>query len=158
MSRVIADGLSKKASRQYAELSGDTPANFTTMPQVGGDPIVESGSNADGEWTRWADGTQVEFTTIREDLPTAINTIGDVSNFDMSRSAPLSYSWNGAAAKVHGRSAGGGGNRNDLAIVGRFTENVKVFRPIGLITSYTGTTTTDCQHIVLSLMKVSRWT
>ena len=59
MSRVIADGLSKKASRQYAELSGDTPANFTAMPQVGGDPIVESGSNADGEWTRWADGTQI---------------------------------------------------------------------------------------------------
>jgi hypothetical protein len=29
------------------------------MPQVGGDPIVESGSNADGEWTRWSDGTQV---------------------------------------------------------------------------------------------------
>ena len=63
MSRVIADGLSKKASRQYAELSGDTPANFTAMPQVGGDPIVESGSNADGEWTRWADGTQIAFST-----------------------------------------------------------------------------------------------
>ena len=24
-----------------------------------GDPIVESGSNSDGEWTRWADGTQI---------------------------------------------------------------------------------------------------
>jgi hypothetical protein len=46
MSRVIADGLSKKASRQYAELGGDTPANFTAMPQVGGDPIVESGARA----------------------------------------------------------------------------------------------------------------
>ena len=29
------------------------------MPQVGGDPIVESGSNADGEYTRWSDGTQI---------------------------------------------------------------------------------------------------
>jgi hypothetical protein len=29
------------------------------MPQVGGDPIVESGSNSDGEWTRWSDGTQI---------------------------------------------------------------------------------------------------
>ena len=29
------------------------------MPQVGGDPVVESGSNADGEWTRWSDGTQI---------------------------------------------------------------------------------------------------
>lgn len=24
-----------------------------------GDPVVESGSNSDGEWTRWADGTQI---------------------------------------------------------------------------------------------------
>ena len=44
---------------ERAELSGGPLANFTTMPQVGGDPIVESGSNADGEWTRWADGTQI---------------------------------------------------------------------------------------------------
>ena len=132
--------------------------NFPDMPQVGGDPIVESGSNADGEWTRWADGTQVEFTTIGEDLPTAINNAGDISNFDMARSSPLNWSWKGAAAKVHGRSAGGGGNRSDLAIVGRFNENVKVFRPIGLKTSSTGTTGAVCKHIVLSLMKVSRWT
>ena len=34
---------------QYAELSGGASANFASMPQVGGDPIVESGSNADGE-------------------------------------------------------------------------------------------------------------
>jgi hypothetical protein len=34
------------------------------MPQVGGDPIVESGSNADGEWTRWSDGTQVVTSAI----------------------------------------------------------------------------------------------
>jgi len=32
---------------------------FAVMPTVGGDPIVESGGNADGEWTRWADGTQI---------------------------------------------------------------------------------------------------
>jgi hypothetical protein len=42
----------------YAQLAGGPLANFTAMPQVGGDPIVESGSNADGEWTRWADGKQ----------------------------------------------------------------------------------------------------
>ena len=143
---------------QYAEIAGGPLANFTAMPQVGGDPIVESGSNSDGEWTRWSDGTQVEFTTIEEDLPTAVNIAGDISNFDMARSSPLNWSWKGAAAKVHGRSAGGGGNRSDLAIVGRFNENVKVFRPIGLKTSSTGTTGAVCKHIVLSLMKVSRWT
>jgi hypothetical protein len=44
---------------QYAEITGGANANFTAMPQVGGDPIVESGSNADGEYTRWSDGTQI---------------------------------------------------------------------------------------------------
>jgi hypothetical protein len=43
----------------YAQLAGGPLANFTAIPQVGGDPIVESGSNADGEWTRWSDGTQI---------------------------------------------------------------------------------------------------
>ena len=143
---------------QYAGLDGGANANFTTMPQVGGDPIVESGSNADGEWTRWSDGTQVEFTTIQEDLPTAIDSAGDISNFDMARSSPLNWSWNGASTKAHGRSAGGGGNRCDVSIAGRLTENVKVFRPIGLLTTSTGTTGIACKHIVISLMKVSRWT
>lgn len=40
-------------------LFGGAEANFINMPQVGGDPIVESGSNSDGEWVRWADGTQI---------------------------------------------------------------------------------------------------
>ena len=31
---------------------------FEAMPVSDGDPVVESGSNADGEWTRWSDGTQ----------------------------------------------------------------------------------------------------
>jgi hypothetical protein len=44
---------------RYARLAGGSTANFSTMPQVGGDPVVESGSNSDGSWTRWADGTQV---------------------------------------------------------------------------------------------------
>jgi hypothetical protein len=155
---IFTRAMRKIQGKFTAILAGGSGANFTAMPQVGGDPIVESGSNVDGEWTRWADGTQVEFTTIQEDLPTAINNAGDISNFDMARSSPLNGDWNGAAAKVYGRAAGGGGNRSDLAIVGRFTENVKVFRPIGLTTSSTGTTGTFCKHIVLSLMKVSRWT
>lgn len=42
-----------------ALLAGGSSANFVTMPQVGGDPIVESGSNADGQWTKWSEGTAV---------------------------------------------------------------------------------------------------
>jgi hypothetical protein len=41
------------------DLISQPSPNFTSMPQVGGDPVVESGSNADGEFTRWADGTQI---------------------------------------------------------------------------------------------------
>lgn len=36
---------------------------YYEMPTVGGSPVVESGSNSDGEWTRWADGTQMCKTT-----------------------------------------------------------------------------------------------
>ena len=45
-------------------LAGGSDANFTSMPQVGGEPIVESGSNADGYWTRWSDGTQIVTSTV----------------------------------------------------------------------------------------------
>jgi hypothetical protein len=44
-----------------AAIAGGADANFTAMPQVGGDPIVESGSNADGNFTKWADGTMICF-------------------------------------------------------------------------------------------------
>lgn len=47
-----------KTQRIYNELGDGAPDFPAGMPTVGGDPIVESGSNSDGEWTRWADGTQ----------------------------------------------------------------------------------------------------
>ena len=39
---------------------------FANMPTVDGNPIVESGSNSDGEWTRWADGTQTCWGSVEE--------------------------------------------------------------------------------------------
>lgn len=42
----------------YNEAGTGAPDFPMGMPTVGGDPIVESGSNSDGSWTRWADGTQ----------------------------------------------------------------------------------------------------
>lgn len=41
--------------------SGNSALNHPNMPQVGNSPIVESGSNTDGFWVRWADGTQACF-------------------------------------------------------------------------------------------------
>ena len=49
---------------QYAEIAGGAAANFTAMPQVGGDPVVESGSNADGEWTKFSDGTLLLSSSV----------------------------------------------------------------------------------------------
>lgn len=46
-----------EADARYAQLAGAN--DFTQMPTVGGAPIVESDSNSDGEWTRWADGAQI---------------------------------------------------------------------------------------------------
>jgi len=54
--RIGARGL------QYGSPSGgfkgDGKANFVELWEDG-NPVVESGSNSDGEWTRWADGTQI---------------------------------------------------------------------------------------------------
>ena len=73
---------------QYAELSGGTSANFAAMPQVGGDPIVESGSNADGEWTRWSDGTQL--CTDRPSLAYSPTTAAGVL-YKTTESLSISY-------------------------------------------------------------------
>lgn len=48
-----------EADLKFSQLAGGSAANFATMPQVGGSPIVESGSNANGSWTKWADGTMI---------------------------------------------------------------------------------------------------
>jgi hypothetical protein len=61
--RYTDDGGATWTNWEQIYHTGMTP-NFPDMPQVGGDPIVESGSNADGEWTRWSDGTQVVTSAI----------------------------------------------------------------------------------------------
>ncbi len=48
------------------------------MPTVAGDAVVESGSNSDGEWVRWADGTQSCHLLREESL--AINS-GQTNGF-----------------------------------------------------------------------------
>jgi hypothetical protein len=56
---------------QYAEIAGGASANFTAMPQVGGDPVVESGSNANGEYTKFADGTLITRVVSTIDFSSA---------------------------------------------------------------------------------------
>ena len=62
----------------------DNNYNFANMPQVNGDPVVESGSNSDGEWTRWADGTQICISSKK--LASYIPTSGDIIVWDYPKS------------------------------------------------------------------------
>ena len=48
------------------------------MPLAGSDPVVESGSNTDGEWTRWADGTQIVSGQL---APSSNNNSGSTKTF-----------------------------------------------------------------------------
>ena len=65
--RYTNDGGATWTNWEQIYHTGMTP-DFPNMPQVGGDPIVESGSNADGEWTRWSDGSQVCWHTLADRL------------------------------------------------------------------------------------------
>jgi hypothetical protein len=85
---VSVIGQRQWTDTQYAGLDGGASANFTTMPQVGGDPIVESGSNADGEWTRWSDGTQI--CTI-EKLASSATSFGNGTAIEPYRSSVNNY-------------------------------------------------------------------
>ena len=131
-----------------------------TVSETAGVPtgaIIESGSNSDGYWSQFADGTQIETVSILEELDSSIANKGDVTNFDMDRSAPLSSSWDKANYSCHGRGIGGGGDRSDLALAGRLNENVKVYRPIGLVTSNTGDVTSTSYYISIDLQLITRW-
>ncbi|MCO7216515.1 hypothetical protein [Halomonas sp. OfavH-34-E] len=46
-----------QADARYARLSAAN--NFDTMPAVAGSPLIESDSNSNGGWVRFADGTQI---------------------------------------------------------------------------------------------------
>lgn len=48
-------------------------ADFLNMPTVGGDDIVESGSNSDGSWVKYADGTMKQWGEITTGSDISVN-------------------------------------------------------------------------------------
>ena len=72
--------------KQFVDLSG---ANFTAMPQVGGDPIVESGINSNGAYTKFADGTMI---CLRSQI-SVCNGLGSGSLTNMYRSFPFDWTF-----------------------------------------------------------------
>lgn len=63
----------KAATDAFAQLAGGEAADFAAMPMVSGSPIIERGSNANGEYVRFADGTQICTHTAQAVLQNSSN-------------------------------------------------------------------------------------
>ena len=61
-------------------LPKDTSPNFSSMPSVKNTLIVESGSNANGNWTKYEDGTMIQWGHV-ETLAIVCNQIQDAIGF-----------------------------------------------------------------------------
>jgi hypothetical protein len=68
---------------------------FPDMPTVAGNPIVARGSNSDGEFVRFADGTQMCFRFFGYDAGS------DVSTFRATWTFPVAFLVNPPATQVH---------------------------------------------------------
>lgn len=56
-SNLGLDSAATQPDSRYVKLAGNN--DFDTMPMVGGIPIVERGENSNGQYIRYADGTQI---------------------------------------------------------------------------------------------------
>lgn len=118
--------------------------DFDNMPTVGGDPIVEDGSNSDGEWTRFADGTQ--------------HCWREISNFDGSSSSVRSYDFAKTFIGGSDEQPAGSVSMNFTGIVARH----EVFAGLSVQTRgdvgwQVVTTVTRSENIDLTLLAIGRW-
>jgi hypothetical protein len=132
---------------QYAEITGGANANFTTMPQVGGDPIVESGSNSDGEWTRWADGTQVAMIS---------NANGEVSGGPYTWTYPAAFNAAPTYAAGHNitRASTNGKGPALYVAIGRGGNDSRTATDLDY---YTATSTDYVHSFAVALCASGRW-
>ena len=114
------------------------------MPQVGGDPIVESGSNADGEWTRWSDGTQIAISIGNSTTPEASDLLALPYNEPASFTSLLHFTVYGTAS-THSYT---GVNRTDSFTV--LVGGSSVY--LGFTANVTSATIND-----LDVLLIGRW-
>ena len=143
---------------QYAEIAGGASANFTAMPQVGGDPIVESGSNADGEWTRWSDGTQ---TAVKRQTETGVSIAGGSGFVSVSSLMGAAFIANPAYG-LTGRFFAGNGNILYGFFASSVTTDIAFFSNIGTSPSVTvpkwnTTGTTTATSYFVDICAIGRW-
>jgi hypothetical protein len=144
---VSVIGQRQWTDTQYAGLDGGANANFTAMPQVGGDPIVESGSNADGEWTRWADGTQIAMIS---------NANGEVSGGPYTWTYPAAF--NAAPTYAAGqnltRALSDGTGRADSVSLGTGGTDSRTATDLDY---YTATSSSTAPPFAVALFASGRW-
>ena len=91
------------------------------MPQVGGDPIVESGSNANGEYTKFADGTLITRVVSTIDFS---SDAGDLDKTTAATFSSVNFSVNCTRTSV----GAGDGERWCPNLLGRFAKDVNTAR------------------------------
>ena len=154
---VSVIGQRQWTDTQYAGLDGGADANFAAMPQVGGDPIVESGSNADGEWTRWADGTQ---TAVKRQAQTGVSIAGG-GFVDISSLMGAAFIANPAYG-LTGRFFASNGSILYGFFASSFDSNIAMFSNIGTSPSVTApewntTGTTTATSYFVDICAIGRW-
>ena len=96
---------------------------FANMPLVGGAPIVENGSNSDGRWTKYADGTQI-VTTVNVSIDRSSDSSFDISNII---ELPVAFSNSEYfAVGMRQTSSGRASPRPEYVIANKTTDTVDV--------------------------------
>ena len=128
------------------------------MPQVGGDPIVESGSNADGEWARWSDGTQ---TAVKRQAETGVSIAGGSGFVDISSLMGAAFIANPAYG-LTGRFFAGDGNVLYGFFASSFNTDIALFSNIGtspnaVVPKWNTTGTTTATSYFVDICAIGRW-
>jgi hypothetical protein len=129
---ALFDSYNKaQALALFPDKTSGTPQNFAAMPTVGGDPVVESGSNVDGAFTKWADGTLIcimtftGYTTVQVDTTTSATFIAAPDSAPNSifpgTSNDFGVSWGSSTTSVAFKSNQSyAANRVTLTAIGRW--------------------------------------
>jgi hypothetical protein len=139
--------IGNASGNTFKDINVAGKANFTAMPQVGGDPIVESGSNADGEWTRWSDGAQIAMIS---------NANGEVSAGPYTWTYPAAF--NAAPTYAAGqnitRASGSGAG---LALSVAIGQNGIDSRTATDLDYHTATSSSTATPFAVALFASGRW-
>lgn len=119
-----------------------------SMPTSGGDAVVESGSNSDGEWTRWADGTQAANANVVVDLSVQNNAIKFPTPISFENSYNMGIGWG-----VSGAPGADGQNANGNALGGAFVG----FEPVLSDWTFFNGATANADLRTIFLFAYGRW-